>query len=201
MKGQQAIGTLVIFIALVITAAVATYVIMAATNQAGAKASGVSDQTVNNLTTGFTALSVLGYAPADDEIKDMVIKVKLAPGSSTVKVEDAKLQYSADAGTVYQVYTYGGVNQDANIQDFDQNTAIDPTKFYIFTQYTTSNEGNTPDVFLDQGEAYALAFKTPKPLGPGQDWSITITTAYTTPLRVAGVAPSVIKGGSVINLH
>ncbi len=197
MKGQQAIGTLVIFIALVITAAVATYVIMAATNQAGAKASGVSDQTVNNLTTGFTAISVQGYAPVDDEINTMGITLKLAPGSSTIKVGDAKLQYSANAGTVYQVYSY-----DTNISAADFNAVMHTVpagKFDVWVDHSTI-EGNY-DEFLDQGEAYDLVFNLPKPLGPGQDWSITITTSYTTPLRVAGVAPSVIKGGSVINLQ
>ena len=199
MKGQQAIGTLVIFIALVITAAVATYVIMAATNQAGAKASGVSDQTVSNLTTGFTALSVQGYAPANDEINTMAITVKLAPGSSTVKISDAKLQYSANAGTVYQVYNYGGIDDtDTNFAAFE-STHTDTNQFYIWGARSTYI--GTHDEFLDQGEAYALIFNVPTALGPGQDWAITITTSYTTPLRVAGVAPSVIKGGSVINLH
>jgi len=198
MKGQQAIGTLVIFIALVITAAVATYVIMAATNQAGAKASGVSDQTVSNLTTGFTAISVQGYAPANDEINTMAITVKLAPGSSTVKISDAKIQYSANAGTVYQVYSYSSTDSSADFAAFE-TAHTETNQFYIWT--TRSTIIGTADEFLDQGEAYALIFNVPSALGPGQDWSITITTSYTTPLRVAGVAPSVIKGGSVIDLH
>ncbi len=197
MKGQQAIGTLIIFIALVITAAVATYIIMAATNQAGAKASGVSGQTVNTLTTGFTAIAVQGYAPADDEINTIGVKVKLAPGSSTIDLNDAKIQWQANGGQVYKVYSYGGLNSTATgLADFTPANADD---YYVLTNQSVII--GTADKYLDQGEAYYLAFVLPTALGKGQDWHITITTPYTTPLKLAGVAPDVIKGGTIIDLQ
>jgi flagellin-like protein len=199
MKGQQAIGTLVIFIALVITAALATYVIMAATNQAGSKASAVSTQTVNGITTGMQAIEVKGYAVNDGKIADMYVKVKLAPGSSTIDMKDVKIEYSANGGLYHAVYDYNGSNSSADLNAFYNDTTVQNDKFYILTTYSKSSDN---DDYLASGEAYALGFKLPtgKEIAEGMDWKLTIGASYTSTLKVAGVAPDVIQGGQVVDL-
>ena len=175
-----------------------TYEATQQTNEAADTAKKIAEHTVKNLTAGFGVKSIEGYANEDDSINAITVYVQLAPGSQTVDLKQAKIEFSANADTISTEYTYGGMIS-ANSMPNAIARIETRGKFYVWKE-GSQFEGNV-DSFLDPGETYALIFKLPTALGPGKDWSITMLTSYTGEMKAYGVTPAVISKGTVINLH
>lgn len=215
MKGQQAIGTLVIFIALVITAALASFVLVSTTNALQSKSIAVANKTMEKSTMGFSGRQVEGWADSGDgDLNLITFGIELAPGSDTIDLHDATIIYQAAGGTVYGEYniidynpadatTYATINT-ANLDGTGDDvilvngTAITTTSSAYVVPGRSSFK--TADRYLESGELYVIAFKTPSPLLEGQDWEIRLRTPYTQDLVMTGYAPEVIQAGTVVTL-
>ncbi len=209
MKGQQAIGALVIFIALVISAALAAFVLTQTTHTLQTKALAVSEKTMEKSTMGFTARAVEGWADEnkDGELNIVTFQIELAPGSGTIDLNDVTIIYQAASGTVYKEYTVD-VTSPVNINPSnlggtpnDVVTLTDPSKAYIVANRTDDKDGGTPDRYVESGELYTLVIATPQPLKEGEDWKIVIRAPYTQDLVIEGYAPEVIQNGTVVTLR
>ena len=206
MKGQQAIGTLVIFIALVITAALASFVLVSTTNALQSKSLAVANKTMEKSTYAFAARSVEGIAQKDGEINYIMIGVELAPGSGTIDLNDTTLIYSARGGTQYKEFSFAGDTTEVNLNTNNISTApftglSDINKYYIVYNRTHAKEAK-PNRYVDSGELYVLAFDINNmPLQEGVDWKIIMRAPYIQDLVVTGYAPEVIEANQIITLH
>ncbi len=216
MKGQQAIGTLVIFIALVITAALASFVLVSTTNALQSKSLAVAGKTMEKSTMGFSGRAVDGWADNGSGSLDLItFQIELAPGSDTIDLNDVTIIYQAAGGTVYGEYsvknydpadntTYAETNTaalDGSSDDVivlgDGSTITDTTTAYIVRDRTHFKK---EDRYLESGELYTLVIKLPKALEEGQDWKIIVRAPYTQDLIITGYAPEVIQAGQVVTL-
>ncbi len=196
MKGQQAIGTLFIFIALVITAALAAFVLVSTTNALQSKSVAVANQTMNKATMGFSARQVEGISHANNQISEILMGVELAPGSGVIDLNDAKIIWTANGGKVYGEYEYNSTLVDFNAATLSFSPALISGKYYVVKNRTSGDD----DQFLESGEVYVLAFQLPQPLLKGQDWSITMRAPYTQDLYITGYAPPVIEANTIVTL-
>lgn len=195
MKGQQAIGTLVIFIALVITAALAAFVLVSTTNALQSKSLAVSQKTMEKATMGFAARQVEGISRADGEIDSIMVGVELAPGSDTVDMLDSTLIWTAAGGTVYEKFDFNNTPET-----YENIASIPANQFKVISNRSSDNDGGTPDRYLESGELYTLGFNLTTPLKEGEDWKIILRTPYTQDLIVSGYAPEVIQSGQIVTL-
>jgi len=216
MKGQQAIGTLVIFIALVITAAMASFVLVNTANALQSKSLAVSQKTMEKATMGFTARQVEGIASGDGQIDKIMLGIELAPGSDTIDLSDATLIWTANGGTEYVSYTRetNTVKIDTNevnwniftYSDFNNTEyGTDPNTskidgFVIIKDRSDYTDETDPDRYIESGELYVIGFKLSTPLDEGEDWKIILRAPYTQDLIVTGYAPSVIQEDQIITL-
>lgn len=208
MKGQQAIGTLVIFIALVITAALASYVLVSTTNALQSKSIAVANKTMEKSTMGFAARTVEGLTTTDDgNIEYIMFSIELAPGSGTIDLKDVTTIWQAAAGTVYQEMSFAGTGSEVNLDTAALSTSdpftpagtVGDTAFYIVQNRTDSEEA-TPDRYVEAGELYTLAFKLGTALQEGQDWKIIVRAPYIQDLVITGYAPEVLQAGQLVTL-
>ena len=208
MKGQQAIGTLVIFIALVITAALASYVLVSTTNALQSKSIAVANKTMEKSTYGFAARSVEGLTAADDgNIEYIMFGIELAPGSGDIDLSDVTTIWQAAAGSKYQEMAFAGTDQNIDLNTSALNTStpfyqngsaltLDTTKFYV-VKNRSHWDG---DRYVESGELYTLAFNLTKALNEGEDWKLTVRAPYTQDLVVTGYAPEVLQAGQIVTL-
>ena len=217
MKGQQAIGTLVIFIALVITAALASFVLVSTTNALQSKSLAVANKTMEKSTMGFAARQVEGWADTgtDGQLDLITFGIELAPGSDTIDLNDVTLIFQAAGGTVYGEYNIVNYDPNTNTTYATVNTANlgggnddvitlgdGTTALTVGSAYVVQNRSSfkNADRYLESGELYVIAFKTPSALQEGQDWEIRLRTPYTQDLVIYGIAPEVIQDGTVVTL-
>ena len=204
MKGQQAIGTLVIFIALVITAALASFVLVSTTNALQSKSLAVANKTMEKSTMGFAAWSVEGLTTADDgNIEYIMFGVELAPGSGTIDLQDVTVIYQGAGGTVYAEYDYNTTAVDLDTSALTDATnvfspALTTTGFYVVSNRSQAEA--TPDRYVESGELYTLAIKLTTALNEGEDWKIIVRAPYTQDLIITGYAPEVLQSGEVVVL-
>ena len=116
-RGQVGIGTLIVFIAMVLVAAIAAGVLI---NTAGFLQSGAEEtgqQSSDQVTNRLDVVSVVGQSidQTNSEVDKVVITVKKAPGSNNIDLSATTIQFVHSSGA--SDLTYNG--------DFDANTADD----------------------------------------------------------------------------
>lgn len=199
-KAQVGIGTLIVFIAMILVAAVAAGTVLRTSGILEFKARMAGETAAKEVSTNLKVVDVVGYASRDcgsstaTEITKLIITTALAPGSSSIRYDDIILGYQA--GNVYlPVIRY--------------NSSIVGTE----CGYTTNNNRSdfgivqlvnvTGDQVLERGELVEIHFWVENgttaansanlPLQPNQEFFITLMPLGSTPLEYGRVAPSGIS--------
>jgi flagellin FlaB len=102
-KGSQGIGTLIIFIAMILVAAVAAGVLIQTASSLQSKALDVGRQSQEKVTTDMEVIQVYVRDTADGNITEgtdnITLVVRLGSGSVPIKLDDLLLRFDTMAGT------------------------------------------------------------------------------------------------------
>jgi flagellin FlaB len=187
-RGQVGIGTLIVFIAMVLVAAIAAGVLIntAGFLQSSAEESGTgaSEQTTNRLEV---AGSVTGVEDgSDDDIETVNINVKRESGAGNVDLEDATIQFigpsevstltqdsGGDGFTVSEVKDDDGSISGSTVLNDDTDVAQISITFNSLTNPSVSD------------------------MGPGDSATLTITTDAGGETEVRITVPDTIQSSSV----
>jgi flagellin-like protein len=106
-RGQVGIGTLIIFIALVLVSAVAAGVLIDTSGQLESRASDTGEDAQAQVSNQIDVVSATGVdTDTDDGIDEIELVVKKSPGSDPIDLEDATIQYQS--GSSVETLTYAG---------------------------------------------------------------------------------------------
>jgi flagellin-like protein len=190
-RGQTGIGALIVFIAFVLTAAIAAFLVTQTTVSTQSKAAAVADQARERTGTTFEIIRVEGIANVSTQTIDRyLIYVRLAPGSSPVNLNTTALAYYTADGRA--VYLLGG--------NVDNETSLPKTsdeKFYIVNRLSAAKE-SPPDQIFEPGEMYVLGVVVNNTIKPSDWWRFTLIPKEGQPAEVYGVAPDVFTSNVTI---
>ena len=99
-RGQVGIGTLIIFIAMILVAAVAAGVLLRTSGTLSTKATATGEQATTEVSTSIKIVNVIGYDESKDgSIDAMILTAQLAAGSGDIQYNDIIMSYQS--GDVY----------------------------------------------------------------------------------------------------
>ncbi|WP_297069041.1 flagellin [Thermococcus sp.] len=134
-RGAIGIGTLIVFIAMVLVAAVAAAVLINTSGYLQQRAMATGRQTTQEVSTGIKIDAVTGYAPTANNMTQMTIQVSLQAGSSPIDLTQTKVYL--DDGNKQVVLAYGNAIANLTGSMFDSalaswnTTKVDGSHFGI----------------------------------------------------------------------
>jgi len=116
-RGQVGIGTLIVFIAMVLVAAIASGVLITTAGQLQSQASQTGEETTSQVSDIIRITDVIGTANesgGSTEIEDLEIKIRLASGADAVEMNE----------TSYTIATMGNTNAATVISGNESTTGL-----------------------------------------------------------------------------
>ncbi|MDS0282362.1 archaellin/type IV pilin N-terminal domain-containing protein [Haloarcula onubensis] len=197
-RGQVGIGTLIVFIAMVLVAAIAAGVLI---NTAGflqsssqATGEGASDATSNRL----QVVSVTGVHLGNDGVGVVDLVVKRGPGASNVDLATTTIEWVGPTGSFYQLAEDGADGSP------DGRFVVDPIQDNDDSDPVLNDQEDRLKIRLDLGsdDGGDLSDGTPfgNELGEGESATVRITTASGASTETRIVVPPTISGTSAVQL-
>ena len=201
-RGQVGIGTLIVFIAMVLVAAIAAGVLIntAGFLQSSAEATGqdASDSTTNRL----QVVSATGeYFTSDNAVGVVNITVKTGPGAGNVDLGETTVQWVGPSGSYYQLAASSSSSPPDG--SFLVSAVQDDDNSIEGSQVLNNNEDRAT-ITLDLGDNDDLGSTAYQSFGEALDEGETATVRIETPagsLTIREiVVPQTISGTSAVQL-
>ncbi|NOZ59801.1 MAG: hypothetical protein GXO66_09565 [Euryarchaeota archaeon] len=205
-RAQVGIGTLIIFIAMVLVAAVAAGVLLKTSGGLQQKATVTGEQATKEVSTNIKVMDVLGYVndTSVEKINAVILRVQLAAGSGDVRYSDVILAYQSGDNYVVGIKFNGTGSSSQGILNLTDDiskaenvvngTDTDVAQFYI-RRIKDKNPSN-PNTVLEQSEIIEIIFwiednlGNDLPLQPGQEFTLILQPKAGQSTSVKKTAPS-----------
>ncbi len=182
-RAEMGVGTMIIFIAMVLVAAVAASVLISTANTVREQAQNTGDQAITNVASGFSVQDVTGLVEGESEIKNITMRLRLQAGSPNINMNDVMIVYtSGDTSVILQMRD--GVAADGpDSTHYVANKTLDSAGAPWATSNYVVAQGDliTINICNDDGNLE---------LGYAQDVTIKVIPAYGSPSVVNFMTPT-----------
>ena len=150
-KAEMGVGTLIIFIAMLLVAAVAAGVLLQTAGSLQQKALDTGQQAKAQISTNVRVVEVSAVDGSDKSIENFTMQMKLAPGSDPIKLDEVTLTFSTDNQTITLSYS-----NDTNLSNFSTSGNVG-----TFVVEYLINGTNHVDGDLVRGDVIRLYWQGP----------------------------------------
>jgi flagellin FlaB len=187
-RADIGIGTMIVFIAMVLVAAVAAAVLISTANQVREQATTTGDQAIGNVASGFIKSAVTGKVASTTSIDQLKVSLRLAAGSPPVNLENVVVHYVYKTTSVMLIY--GGTTGDEGVGVF---VAVEDKGISSFAaNFATKpivGQGDLITIIIDNDDA------NPIDVANLEHVSIQIMPAMGQPCLVEFLTPEIFTGG------
>jgi flagellin FlaB len=180
-RGQVGIGTLIVFIAMVLVAAIAAGVLINTAGFLQTQAQDTGEESTEQVADSLNVITQTGTVNYEDNINEIRVGVQPASGADDLNLAELTVQYVSDDEFANLVVGDDTQNSDGSSQatgDTNPNNIYLTTESqatYRISQITAENPGDV--VMTDSSDRYELVI----PLGVTADsWSDSTTEVSTT---------------------
>jgi archaeal flagellin FlaB len=180
-KAEMGMGTLIIFIAMILVAATAATVLIntSASLQNAALTTGKSTQ--SEIGTSMQFLEVYGTDAQNGEIEQFFASIRLSAGSQAVKLSDIFISLTLHNNSQEMIL-------DNAVNCSDVGTLLD-TNFGV----ERIVDGSQPvDGYLTRGDVYRVCFAAVQPVLEGESFRISVIPKLGMPVRLLMSAPDIM---------
>ncbi|MFW5928184.1 MAG: archaellin/type IV pilin N-terminal domain-containing protein [Thermoplasmatota archaeon] len=189
-KGAMGVGTLIVFIAMVLVAAVAASVLIDTANKLQQQAQKTGDQAVREVSTSFKVIDAYGWNGNDNTIGNISLKLGLASGSPAQSLNQTVIEIKTNESETSLV----AVSSDTGL-----GTGADSNSYAIKgVMEQEGDKSSFSDVqYVEQGDIVNITLNLyealGKEVGTQSDISIDIIPKHGTPGYVMLTTPPVIN--------
>jgi flagellin-like protein len=140
-RGQVGIGTLIVFIALVLVAAVAAGVLINTAGELQSRASDTGDDAQAQVSNQIDVVSATGDTGGSGPVDTVTLVVKKSPGSDPIDLSEATIEYTSSGASEtlgYDSSSAGSGNFTTNTVGGGPTTVLDDTSERIEIEISTS---------------------------------------------------------------
>ncbi len=190
-KAEMGIGTLIIFIALLLVAAVAAGVLIQTTGSMQERALTTGDQAKAQIATNAITIEVSATDGTNGQLTDFTQIIKLAPGSDEIKLSQAIVTVSTYSTSATLTYAGTGALLIQNVTDGYYTNATTGKGNYSVEYLQKGNnwiEGN-----LQRGDVIKVYYNTPSNISEDEEVRINFIPKIGTPTLTQFISPEVIS--------
>ncbi len=157
-KGEMGVGTLIIFIAMLLVAAVAAGVLIQTVSSLQEKSLATGQEARAQISTNAEVIEVSATDGRDGSVEDFQQLIKLSPGSDPIKLDDVIFTFSTDEKTASLQYRGVGSNCERGFEDGyvtaqeEEVEELSTTAVDLENDYSGDGETDTVKV-ADSGDA------------------------------------------------
>lgn len=216
-RGQVGIGTLIVFIAMVLVAAIAAGVLIHTAGFLQTQAEDTGEGSADQVTDQLNVITETGEVQNNDEIHELRVGVQPAAGSGDINLAELTVQYlgGGEQGDIIVGDENGDqADGDAHPDDVESGVENSPGDFRFGIEVTTA-ENDDDIVMTDNSDRYVLIFNTSGaegeddagqnlgPLQEGDSVQLTITTEVGSQTTAILQVPASLRGhddGDIVTL-
>ena len=189
-EGEMGVGTLLIFIAMIIVAAVAAGVLVQTAYKLQQQAESTGDEALQDVAAGFKVLAVWGSTDANGTIDTVYIKIALIAGSPGINLENTLIEVTQTIG--------GGVASEETLEYAAAASATEFTAEALrdMAPVTTEVMMTAGDVFQVQIDLTDLTME----LEPQEQLTLLLIPKHGVPTYMEITAPATLEASSVVVL-
>ncbi len=119
-RAEIGVGTLIIFIAMILVAAVAASVLISTANSVREQAESTGSDAINNVASGFMVTDVIGYnyLGQNTNISSVSLYARLAAGSPAVNISDVIITLQDESNSYVLVYASSETTNSTEDNEF-----------------------------------------------------------------------------------
>ncbi|MBD3203338.1 hypothetical protein GF327_03530 [Candidatus Woesearchaeota archaeon] len=190
-KAEMGMGTLIIFIAMILVAAVAAGVLISTTGTLQNKALATGKATTYQVGTSIEVIELYGLdaSDGDNALEDLYQTIRLSSGSEDIRFEDVLLTLSLSDNSTDYAYT-----SDAGVSN-----CTDPvsTSYFAVTYPISASVGHQ-DGYLVKGDVAKLCFASPRDITVGEEIKTTMIPRVGSPLVVDVDIPNIMVDKRIV---
>ena len=215
-KAEMGIGTLIIFIAMILVAAIAAGVLLQTASSLQNKALQTGQRSKGQVSTTISPILLFGENGSNQNLEKFFLKAKLAPGSDPIKLDELLVSFDVNNQSADLVYggtsgactspvrnstnhltTYSGRFFTYWTGDDDKGTGTAGTGNYT-AKYLIESSENHQDGYMQRGEVLQFCFEAPRYVDEDENIAIKLIPKVGTPTFIETATPDIITATRVI---
>ena len=189
-RAEMGIGTLIIFIAMLLVAAVAAGVLIQTNAALQEKALTTGDQAKGQISTNARVIEVSAIDGSDGDLEVFNQIIKLSPGSEAIKFDQILLTLNTFNTTTTLTYCGTGCPNTNTYGGYLTNNA---TGVGNFTVEYLQRGSNPVDGNLQRGDVVRLYYQAPRDIGEDEQVRLNFIPKIGTPTLTEFITPEVIS--------
>jgi len=191
-EGEMGVGTLLIFIAMILVAAVASGVLVQTAYKLQQQAESTGDEALQDVATGLKVLGVWGTTDVTPRVDNIYLKVALTAGSPGIDLENVVIEVTQTIG--------GGASSEVSLAygATASSTEFAATEIRDMAPSTSAVMMTAGDIFQIQILLNSTGINMP--LDPQEQLTVVLIPKHGVPTYLEITAPSVLEASSVLVL-